>query len=98
MLDHKINALETDLTRIASVHRVALASSLSKEDQIIVDVVARLGLPIAVFTLNTGRLHQDTLDVVKATQRRYGVTIDLIEPVKESVLHYVHGYGENAFF
>jgi phosphoadenosine phosphosulfate reductase len=99
MLESKITHLETTLLKIAqTVPKAALASSLSMEDQILVDVIARLGLPIAVFTLNTGRLHAETLAVVAATQARYQFKIELIEPVKESVLHYVNGYGENAFY
>ncbi len=99
MLESKIVALEAALSNIAAqAPSVALASSLSMEDQIIVDVLARLGLPITVFTLNTGRLHKETLAVVGATQARYQLKIQCIEPVKESVLHYVSGYGENAFY
>jgi phosphoadenosine phosphosulfate reductase len=99
MLNDKITALETALTHIATnAPSAALASSLSMEDQILVDVIARLGLPLAVFTLNTGRLHAETLAVVSATKARYGLSIELFEPVKESVLHYITGYGENAFY
>jgi phosphoadenosine phosphosulfate reductase len=99
MLDDKITVLEATLTQIAaSIPSAALASSLSMEDQILVDVIARLGLPLAVFTLNTGRLHRETLAVVDASKARYGLTIALFEPVKESVVHYVNGYGENAFY
>jgi phosphoadenosine phosphosulfate reductase len=99
MLDDKITDLEKALTHIAStVPSAALASSLSMEDQILVDVIARLGLPLAVFTLNTGRLHRETLAVVDATKIRYGLKIALFEPVQESVLHYVSAYGENAFY
>ena len=95
----KISTLEAALTEIASdVARPALASSLSMEDQIITDVIARLGLNIAVFTLNTGRLHAETLAVIDATHARYGLKIEQMKPVGESVLHYVASYGENAFY
>jgi phosphoadenosine phosphosulfate reductase len=97
-LDAKIIALEKALTQIATVPRVALASSLSMEDQIIVDVIARLGLKIESFTLNTGRLHRETLDVVAATLARYDYKIALVEPIKASVVHYVKSYGDNAFY
>ncbi len=98
MLDDKVNALETALTAIAAIPRVALASSLSMEDQIMVDVIARLGLKIETFTLNTGRLHTETLAVIAATAARYNYGIQTITPVAESVLHYVKSYGENAFY
>jgi phosphoadenosine phosphosulfate reductase len=99
MLDTKISVLESALTIIAKrAPNAALASSLSKEDQILVDVIARLGLPLKVFTLNTGRLHAETLAVIAATKARYGLSIELFEPEKAAVLHYVKGYGENAFY
>jgi phosphoadenosine phosphosulfate reductase len=97
-LDTKITALETALTQIATVPSVALASSLSMEDQIIVDVIARLCLKIESFTLNTGRLHRETLAVVAATSARYDYTIALVDPVKTSVVHYVKSFGDNAFY
>ena len=98
MLDIKITTLETALTSIAAVPRVALASSLSMEDQIIVDVIARLGLSIETFTLNTGRLHKETLSVIAATAARYNYAIKTYAPIAESVAHYVKSYGENAFY
>jgi phosphoadenosine phosphosulfate reductase len=97
-LDTKIAALESALTQISTLPCVALASSLSMEDQIIADVIARLGLPIESFTLNTGRLHSETLAVVAATHARYDYIITLVEPVKTSVIHYVKSYGDNAFY
>jgi phosphoadenosine phosphosulfate reductase len=96
----KTVALEAALTQLnANVKGVALASSLSMEDQIILDVIARLNLHnIEVFTLNTGRLHRETLDVVTASKVRYGVDITLYEPQSEAVVHYVSTHGENAFY
>jgi phosphoadenosine phosphosulfate reductase len=96
----KTAALETALTQInATVNRAALASSLSMEDQIILDVIARLNLKnIEVFTLDTGRLHRETLDVVTASKARYNLDITLYQPETEAVLHYVKSHGENAFY
>lgn len=99
VLDDKIAALEAALTRVAaSAPRTALASSLGPEDQVLTDVIARLGLAIEVFTLNTGRLHAETLALLQTTQVRYGFRFTVYEPAPSSVLHYVKSYGENAFY
>lgn len=96
----KVSTLESDLTRIhQTIYRVALASSLSMEDQVIVDVIARLQLNnIEVFTLNTGRLHLETLAVIDANKVRYGLDMTIYTPQMDTVLHYVSHHGENAFY
>ena len=66
-LKKKIADLERLLARAALEHApVALASSLSAEDMVITDAILRRGLGIDVFTLDTQRLHADTLDVISA--------------------------------
>ncbi len=96
----KVSTLESDLTLIhQTIHRAALASSLSIEDQVIVDVIARLQLNnIEVFTLNTGRLHSETLAVIDSNKTRYGLNMTLYNPQTDAVLNYVSLYGENAFY
>jgi len=50
--------LAATLERIAAEFSPAvLASSLSAEDMVLTDAIARAGLPIEVFVLDTGRLH-----------------------------------------
>jgi phosphoadenosine phosphosulfate reductase len=96
----KVETLEALLKHIdTTVKRAALASSLSMEDQIVLDVIARLNLKnIEVFTLNTGRLHRETLEIVAASKARYNIDITLYTPQTEAVLHYVTTHGENAFY
>lgn len=100
VLTAKVLTLESDLVLIhQTVHRAALASSLSMEDQVIVDVIARLQLNnIEVFTLNTGRLHSETLAVIDANKVRYGLAMTLYSPKLEVVLDYINHHGENAFY
>jgi phosphoadenosine phosphosulfate reductase len=100
VLTAKVLTLESDLVLIhQTVYRAALASSLSMEDQVIVDVIARLRLNnIEIFTLNTGRLHSETLAVIDANKIRYGLAMTLYGPQIEVVLDYVNNHGENAFY
>lgn len=94
-----VRLLERQLTEIAAKHgRVALASSLSAEDMVVTDVIARLKLPIDVFTLDTGRLHQETVDLIGQTELRYGIDIEVVRPDAEAVDLYVRAFGADGFY
>jgi phosphoadenosine phosphosulfate reductase len=96
--DAKLRLLERSLVVIARHARPALASSLSAEDMAITDAVARLGLKIDVFTLDTGRLHEETLALIPAIRRRYGIGVEVVRPVAESVFAYEAEHGRNGFY
>lgn len=95
----RVRLLELELTEIARRHdRAALASSLSAEDIVITDAIARLKLPIDVFTLDTGRLHAETLALIEESATRYGIDIVQHQPDPEAVASYVAEHGENGFY
>lgn len=95
----RIRLLERALAEIAAEHsKPAVASSLSAEDMVITDVIARLGLPIDIFTLNTGRLHAETLALLDETRARYGLDIAVFEPKSESVAAFVNAHGADGFY
>ena len=78
--------LERTLNHIAfHFSPVALASSLSAEDMVITDMIARFQLPIEVFVLNTGRLHSETLALLEETRARYRIAINVYEPDARAV-------------
>ena len=74
------------------------ASSLGAEDQVIFDMLCRLELDIPVFTLDTGRLFQDTYDLIAATEKKYNKKIDLFFPNHEAVEKMVNENGVNSFY
>lgn len=95
----RIRLLERALTEIASTHEIpALASSLSAEDMVITDAIARLGLGIDVFTLNTGRLHDETVALIDETRTRYGLDLAVFEPQTLAVDAYVAKHGRDGFY
>jgi len=95
----RIVLLERALSAIAAQHEnVALASSLSAEDMVITDVIARLKLPIIVFTLDTGRLHTETLSLIDDVQHRYGLEIKVFRPDPAEVAAYVAAHGQDGFY
>src|SRR5438552_5703783 len=65
--------------------RVAFASSFGVEDVVVIDMLARIRKDARVFTLDTGRLHEETYDVMERIRTRYGITIESYFPDREKV-------------
>lgn len=87
------------LKQIASDYAPAtFASSLAAEDMVLTDLILRHQIPISIFTLETGRLHKETLAMVPRIKEIYGVGITLMYPNESSVNNYVKTHGENAFY
>jgi phosphoadenosine phosphosulfate reductase len=77
--------------------RVAFASSLGLEDQVLTAMIAEAGLDIPIFTLDTGRLYPETYDLIARTRERYGVVIHVYFPSANDVEEMVDGDGVNLF-
>lgn len=75
-----------------------LASSLSLEDMVLTDLIARGELPIGIFVLDTGRLHGDTLELIGRLEERYGIAVQIHRPLAEAVRGYDEGHGRDAFY
>jgi len=78
--------------------RVALASSLGAEDQILTQMISDLDCGIGVFTLDTGRLHQETYDLMQRTRDAYLFTYDVLFPERKGVEEMESLYGPNLFY
>jgi phosphoadenosine phosphosulfate reductase len=76
----------------------ALASSLGAEDMVVTDAILSAGLPIAIFTLDTGRLHRETLDLLDRVRSHYGHEIEAFRPDPDAMARYVNEHGLNAFY
>lgn len=77
--------------------RVAFSTSLGQEDQVLTDAIWRAELPIRVFTLDTGRLFEETYDLIDATRERYGKTIEVFFPDAREVEALVSTRGLHSF-
>jgi phosphoadenosine phosphosulfate reductase len=88
--------------RLAAIARAyapaALASSLGAEDMVLTDMIARRGLGIGVFTLDTGRLHGDTLALVDRIRARYGIEVEVFHPDDAALADYVARHGREGFY
>ena len=95
----KIEALRNALENIAADHAPAsLASSFGVEDMVLIDMLARHGIPVSIFTLDTGRLPEETYQLMQKTRQRYGMEIEVYFPKADSVEAYAERNGPNAFY
>jgi thioredoxin-dependent adenylylsulfate APS reductase len=74
------------------------STSLGVEDMVITDLIARHGLPIALATLDTGKLHAETLALIPRIHDRYGIDVEVFAPVNEQVVHFVRANGEEPMY
>ena len=78
--------------------RIALASSFGAEDVAIIDILVKLNPKARVFTLDTGRLNQETYDVMDKIRDKYKVSIEVMFPKAEAVEAMVRERGLNLFY
>lgn len=90
-------AAETLARAVARHATVVFASSFGAEDMVVLDLIARSRLPIRAFTLDTGRLPQETHDLIDRARLRYGLPIDVLVPEARDVEAFVGRHGPNAF-
>jgi phosphoadenosine phosphosulfate reductase len=90
--------LETLMGVAAGFSPAALASSLSLEDMVLTDIIARARLPIEIFVLDTGRLHGDTLTLLEKTKDHYRIEVKVYAPDAAAVEAYTRAFGGDAFY
>ncbi len=94
-----LDATRACLQRIADEFSPAVfASSLAAEDMVLTDLILQAKLPIAIFSLETGRLHAQTLAMLDKIRDTYGYEVALYRPEASAVEHYVAQNGLNAFY
>jgi phosphoadenosine phosphosulfate reductase len=74
------------------------SSALGMEDQIITHWIGKEKLPIQIFTLDTGRLFQETYDLLDLTMKKYNVSIQVLFPDHHQVETMVLQKGINSFY
>jgi phosphoadenosine phosphosulfate reductase len=98
-LDSLVASTRQTLELIAREYTPAVfASSLAAEDMVLTDLILKAQLPIGIFSLETGRLHKETLAMLDRVKDHYGYDIALFRPQAEAVEQYVAQNGLNAFY
>lgn len=78
--------------------KVTFSTSFSIEDQVIADHILRTGLPVSIFTLDTGRLFAETYSVWSATNEKYGTRVQAYYPDRQQLETFLNDKGPNAFY
>jgi phosphoadenosine phosphosulfate reductase len=79
--------------------KIALACSFQAETSVLIDMMHRIrGSDFRVFTLDTGRLNQETYDCMDAIRQRYGIGIEVYFPDAIKVQDMVRSHGLNLFY
>lgn len=78
--------------------KIALASSLGIEDQVLTAMICRIDPSARIFTLDTGRLFPETYSLIERTNQAYGIHIQLFFPDYREVEKMVALHGVNLFY
>ncbi|MEN9856046.1 MAG: Phosphoadenosine phosphosulfate reductase [Pseudomonadota bacterium] len=88
-----------EMLRLAAANGpVALATSLSAEDMVLTDLIARHNLPIGLFALDTGMLHDETLAMIAQIEGHYSLRVRVVTPDAHAVQTYIDTFGKHGFY
>jgi phosphoadenosine phosphosulfate reductase len=102
--DAKLERTRERLREAAKSHagRIVQATSLGVEDMVVTDLLAELikneGLQVAIGTLETGKLHPQTVELIDRIEQRYGLPVEVYRPEATAVIEFVRRNGDDAMF
>ena len=68
------------------------------EDVLVIDLMAKTGLPFRAFTLDTQRLHNETYDLLKRVEDKYDFRLEFQRPDAAKVDEMVRTAGYDCFY
>jgi phosphoadenosine phosphosulfate reductase len=89
-------SLQFLLTRFPQ--QVSFSTSFSMEDQVIAHIILAAKLPVVIFTLDTGRLFEETYSVWSRTNERYETKVQAYYPERSILEEYLNQKGPIAFY
>jgi phosphoadenosine phosphosulfate reductase len=78
--------------------KVVFSSSLGQEDQVLTDIIFKNNLPVKIFTIDTGRLFNETYELLDKTTARYKKQVQVYFPEAADVESFVATKGINSFY
>ena len=98
-LQNKIEQVKTLLAEaVRDFSPVTFSNSLGAEDMVLTDIIAQHQPDIEMFSLDTGRLPQQTCDLMQEVRKRYSVPLKIYFPDSARVDAYVTLNGVNGFY
>ncbi|HEX7274807.1 MAG TPA: phosphoadenylyl-sulfate reductase [Nitrososphaeraceae archaeon] len=79
--------------------KMVLASSFGAEDVVLIDMMCKINRNLTrVFTLDTGRLNQETYDLIDKIRKKYDIIVDVYFPNANDVEKMVANKGMNLMY
>ena len=98
-LEQKVEQVQAVLAAaVRDFSPVVFANSLGAEDMVLTDIIARHRIGIPMFSLDTGRLPQETYELMQELRKQYAVPLQLYFPDQALVEGYVAQHGINGFY
>ena len=108
-IHHNITSLNEKLARLSTAEliswavltygeKLTMASSFGAEDMVVLDLLMKADARASIFLLDTGRLHQETYDVIENTRRHYGRTFTVYVPQTTALQDLLSTEGPNLFY
>lgn len=79
-------------------NEIVFSTSFGLEDQAVSHLILANQIPISIFTLDTGRLFNETYSVWESTNERYHTYIQPYYPKANDIEEYVHKNGPLSFY
>lgn len=76
---------------------LAVCTSFQKTGAVILDMALRIEPNLRVFTLDTGRLPEETYEMIEMIRARYGVRVETVSPETNELEAMVTRHGPNLF-
>jgi thioredoxin-dependent adenylylsulfate APS reductase len=77
---------------------LAIATSFQAEGMVLLDMAWRIDPGIRVITVDSGRLHQETYDLIDQVRERYQIPIEVYSPEAAELERFVGEHGPNPFY
>ena len=79
-------------------NQVSFSTSLGLEDQVITDSIFKNELPVRIFTLDTGRLFEETYKTLQQTRHKYKQEIEVFFPEQTAIENLISQKGPYSFY
>jgi phosphoadenosine phosphosulfate reductase len=97
-MNQRIDSALTLLREAAALSPAVFSTSFGAEDMVLLHLIRTHRLPIEMFTLDTGRLPEETHALMRRVQQTYGDCFSVLLPDAEAVRHLVSEDGVNGFY
>jgi len=77
---------------------LAVSTSFQKEGMVVIDMAVRIDPRVRVFTIDTGRLPEETHQMMETVRQRYGIRVEIVFPEAAEVESMIATHGPNLFY